>query len=845
MRMTVNGDEVAVERPHPHLLAALREELDLSSPKDGCSPTGQCGCCTVLLDGRPVLGCQVSLERAEGRAVTTLEGFAEKDRKRLADAFAAAGALQCGFCTPGILVRTQALLDRTDDTLTRAEAAKQLSAHLCRCTGWGKILDAVELLAREQPVAIRAPARAGLGARQPKYQARDLALGDRPFVDDRRLPGMRHAALVLSAHAHAEVLGIDTERARAAEGVEAVLTAADVPGDLMVGLLDRDWPVLVPVGGRTSHGGDVLAVVVGETREQARAARHLVDVTYRPLPPLTDAGTGDGDVLSKAAYQRGGDALAAIEASPHRVHEVFTTQRVEHAFLEPESALAMPRSDGRLHLWSGGQSMWDDRDQIASVLGVTPDRITVEQVPTGGGFGGREDLGNQVHAALAAYLLGSPVKCTLSRDESLRMHPKRQPMRLEYRAGCDEEGHLTALWARITGDAGPYTSVSPLVLERAAGHAGGPYRIPAIDVEAVTVRTNNPPSGASRGFGAEQAQFAMEGVMDRLAEAAGIDGWEMRARNVVRPGDEWGPGQLMDKGSLGAAACLNAVHGAYETARRAGRAVGVGLGLAGSGLGNGRRERARAVVRFRANGTVEVRHGWAETGQGVHTVALQVAVEELGVDPAQVQVIVDTSRDLGSGQTTASRGTIMVAGSVADACRKARADGRKVGIDYVGEHRVEGTNRLTDGVEHPVVHTAFGYAAQVVVIDRPSGRIERVAAAHDVGRAVNPLLCEGQVEGAVHMGLGYALSECFEVDAEGRPVNLTLAGLGILRAEDTPAVDVTLLEIPQPGTPYGVKGLTGAGLVPTAGAVAAALHAVDGTWRSTLPLRHRCPPAEA
>jgi xanthine dehydrogenase molybdenum-binding subunit len=375
------------------------------------------------------------------------------------------------------------------------------------------------------------------------------------------------------------------------------------------------------------------------------------------------------------------------------------------------------------------------------------------------------------------------------------------------------------------------------VLERAAGHASGPYRVPSIDVECLAVRTNNPVCGAFRGFGANQAQFAMEGALDRLAAEIGVSGWEIRLRNVVDPGDVWGPGQIMDDGCRGARRCLEAVKPAYDAAQAAGKAVGLGLGLKNSGLGNGFLEIARAVVRFEADGTVEVRHCWTEMGQGVHTVAAQVAVEELGVDPACVRVVVDTTRELGAGQTTGSRGTLMGAGSVADACRVAREDGCRTGIDYEGEYRVDWTRSMNSGEEHPTIHSAFGYAAQLVVIDRESGAVERVVAAHDVGKAVNPALCENQVEGAVHMGLGYALTEDFPTDAEGRPTVNTLRGLGIIRAKDVPAIDVILVEEPQPRAPYGIKGVGEIGLVPTAGAVAAALHDLDGEWRTQLPMR--------
>jgi aldehyde oxidoreductase len=543
----------------------------------------------------------------------------------------------------------------------------------------------------------------------------------------------------------------------------------------------------------------------------------------------------DGNVLSRSAYMRG-DVDAALAASAHVVHEVFQTQRVEHAFLEPESTLAVPLPGGRLEVYSGGQGVWDDRRQIADVLGIPEDDVVVHLVANGGAFGGKEDCSNQTQTALAAWLLGRPVKCTLSREESFLVHTKRHPIRIEAWAGCDADGRLSALRVRAVGDSGPYASVGMKVLERAAGHASGPFVWPTIDVEAIAARTNNPIGGAFRGFGANQAQFATDGLLDRLADACGLDRWEIRARNVVEPGAMWGPGQVMDDGCGGARACLDAVKPAWDGAVAAGKAVGVALGMKNSGLGNGFKEVARAVVRFEADGTVEVRHCWTEMGQGVHTVALQVAVEELGVDPARVRVVVDTSRELGAGQTTGSRGTLMGAGSVADACRKAVADGCQVGVDYEGEYRVDWTHALGT-VENPTIHSTFGYAAQLVVIDRESGDIERVLAAHDVGRAVNPLLCEGQVLGSVHMGLGYALSEDFAADENGRPHATTLRQLGILRAKDVPPVDVILIEHPQPRSPYGIKGVGEIGLVPTAGAVAGALRDLDGEWRAVLPMR--------
>ena len=846
--LTINGQSVTIQGDHEHLLAALRDELGIMSPKDGCSPSGQCGCCAVLVDGRARVACQTSLERSEGTEVLTLEGVSAEERNRMADVFAACGALQCGFCTPGILIRTKSLVDRKGSELTREEASRHLGGHLCRCTGYTKILDAVEALAQGETPEAEVPG--GVGSRGIKYEARELALGDRDYIDDLRPEGLLHAALHLSEHARADIARIDTSAAEAIEGVVAVYTGADVPGELRVGIIHTDWPVFIPEGGRTSYVGDVLAIVVADTRATARRAAEAIQVAYEVHPPITDPvaavanGTEDavweldGNVLSRSVYARG-DVDAALAASAHTIHEVFQTQRIEHAFLEPESTLAVPNGNGTMHVYSGGQGVWDDRDQIASVLAIDPQQITVELVSNGGAFGGKEDMANQAQTALAAWLLGRPVLCTVSREESLRMHPKRHPIRIEMWAGCDAEGKLTALKARMVGDSGPYASVGMKVLERAAGHASGPYSVPNIDVEAVAARTNNPVCGAFRGFGANQAQFAMEGVMDRLAEAVGIDGWEMRSRNAVAPGAIWGPGQIMDDGSLGARACLEAVKPAWDEAKAAGKSVGMGLGLKNSGLGNGFKEIAKAVVRFdpdyHQGGQVEVRHCWTEMGQGIHTVAQQVAVTELGISAERVRVVVDTTYELGAGQTTGSRGTLMGAGSVADACQAALADGCQPGVDYFGEYRVDWTNKLSDGVENPIIHSTFGYAAQMVVLD-DEGAVERVVAAHDVGKAVNPLLCEGQIEGAVHMGLGYALTEDFPADENGWPTNMTLKSLGILRPKDMPPVDVILVESPQPNAPYGIKGVGEIGLVPTAGAVAAALRAHSGTWHNSLPM---------
>ncbi len=378
----------------------------------------------------------------------------------------------------------------------------------------------------------------------------------------------------LSAHARADVLAIDVSAAAAVPGVVAVFTGADVPGELRSGIIHKDWPVFIPVGGRTSYLGDVLALVVAETRATARRAAELVEVTYEVLPAMTNPADAvasdddavwelDGNILSTSSYARGDVDEALADRGPHGVGDLpdpadrtcvhrtgVHAGRAGPGRRDPSPDPRRPPSRSTSIVswcYSGGQGIWDDRDDIAGILDVPTETVVTELVSNGGAFGGKEDMSNQVQTALAAWLLKRPVSTTFSREESLLVHPKRHPIRMTYEAGCDGDGRLTGLRVRMLGDSGPYASVGMKVLERAAGHASGPYVVPNIDVEAVAARTNNPVCGAFRGFGANQAQFAMEGVIDRLAERVGISGWEMRSRNVISPGDVWGPGQVMDR----------------------------------------------------------------------------------------------------------------------------------------------------------------------------------------------------------------------------------------------------------------------------------------------------------
>ncbi len=846
MEFILNGETVSAEPAEDtSLLELLRTDLGVRSVKDGCAPEGSCGACTVIVEGRAVVSCAQKATRFEGKHVTTHEGLSEEQRRQWSESFVAAGASQCGYCSPGIVMKAEVLLHKHPEP-TREEVAHALLGNLCRCTGYVKVIDAIQLAAaarRGAPVA--EPDRSGrVGSRTARYQGTELALGDNVFVGDMEAPGMLHGALRFSDHPRARIVRIDTARALAEPGVVAVLTAADVPGERVQGSIKRDWRQLVAEGEVTAYVGDAIAAVAAETRHAARAAAALVDVEYEVLEPVTDpfASRADGaptlheggNVLSVSKVQRG-DVDAALAGAAHVVTESFRTQVIEHAFLEPESSLAVPDGDGPLEVYSQGQGVWDDRRQIASFLGLPEERVRVTHVPTGGAFGAKEDLNVQSHAALLATRTERPVLLTLTRKESLRFHSKRHPMWLDYTVGCDEDGKLLAVRARIVGDTGAYASVGDKVIERAVGHACGAYEVDNVDIEGVAVYTNNPPCGAMRGFGVNQSNFAIEGVLDTLAEQVGIDGWEIRWRNALEVGSRFGTGQKLGAG-VGLKKTLLAVKDAYRDARFA----GIACGVKNTGIGNGMTEYGRAVLRVEPGGSVTLFHSWTEMGQGVHTILQQMTCEELGLPSENVRVAVDTDRDLETGQTTASRSTVLGGRAVIDAARKLKAalGDRKLeelaGEEFRGEFVVDWTTKLGPDIDEPVTHLAYAWATQVAILD-DEGRLAKVIAAHDVGRTINPTLAEGQIEGAVHMGLGQALSEEFVIEG-GFPVTETLKSLHIIPPTGMPEVECIFVEEYQPEGPYGAKGVGEAALVPTAAAVAGALYAFDGIRRTRLPM---------
>ncbi|MBC8106417.1 MAG: selenium-dependent xanthine dehydrogenase [Anaerolineae bacterium] len=852
IEFTVNGKAATASSDEQRsLLSVLREDFGFTSLKNGCEPQASCGCCLLMIDGKPRLSCTMKPQQAAGKSLTTLEGLSDERRKQIADSFVSCGGVQCGFCIPGMAMRGHAIVEENPNP-TRADINFELRGHLCRCTGYTKIVDAIEQYAavrRGEPCKV-VDNSGRIGTSLKRHNGTDLVLGDFKYIDDITVPGMVYAAMKFSEHPRALVKGIDASAALAMDGVERVITAADVPGDRYVGLIVKDWPILVAIGEETRCVGDIIAIVVARDQHLARRAAEAVVIDYEVRTPITtveDALKPDapkihpkGNLLSRSAIVRGNPDEAFASAA-HIVEDTFQTQRIEHMFLEPESCLVTIVGDKiggeKIRVFSQGQGIFDDRRQCASVLGWPLERVDAELVQNGGAFGGKEDMSIQGQTALAAALSGKPVKCTLTRDESFRLHPKRHAIKMHVKIACDHDGRITAVRSRISGDKGAYASVGGKVLERAAGHACGPYRVPAIDIEALAVYTNNPPCGAMRGFGANQSAFAIEQLLNRLAEKVGIDAWEIRWRNILHQGDRFATGQKLDK-PFGLDKTLLAVKDIYRGAKFA----GIACGIKNVGIGNGMPDPGKAMLRVEPDSKVSIRTGYTEMGQGLFTVTIQTAVEETGLPPETFTALTDTAADLDCGQTTGSRGTVLSCNAVIDAAKKLRADldaGKKlsdlIGKEYRGEWVCSYTHKLGAHVDEPKTHLTYGFATQVVILN-DEGRITKVIAAHDVGKVINPTLLEGQMEGSIHMGLGYALTEDFICEG-GHIVSDTIKSIGVLRAHQMPELEFIFIEEPDPETSYGARGVGEIGLVPTAPAVAGALEKFDGIRRTTLPMK--------
>ncbi|MDO4581546.1 MAG: selenium-dependent xanthine dehydrogenase [Bacillota bacterium] len=845
---SLNGQPVATTQ-QGDLLHFLRDGLHLTAVKDGCSE-GACGACTVLVDGRARQACALPLSALDGCTVLTPEGLTDDERELYAAAFAACGAVQCGFCIPGMIMSAKALLDRNASP-TRAEVRTAIRRNICRCTGYQKIIKAILLAAavrRGEAELPDVPAVSGVGAAVPRPTAKDKARGNSLFVDDMYAEGMLYGSALRSAYPRAIVLSVDAEAARALPGVACVLTAADVPGANIIGHLKKDYPVLIAAGEQTHFLGDAIALIAADSPEAVEQAKLLIKVEYEPLPPLFSAEQAmlnndvllhdDGNLLTHQRL-RHGQPQEQLARAAYRVSNIYHLPPTEHGFLETEAALALPAGGGfAVTVYSGDQGVYQTRRELAEMLGLPEEQVRVIAAAVGGGFGGKEDMSVQHHAALLAYHTRRPVKVRLSRDESMLIHPKRHAMTIEMTSGCDENGILLATTARLISDTGAYASLGTPVLQRACTHAAGPYNYQHSEIEGFAYYTNNPPAGAFRGFGVTQSCFAMECNLNQLAELAGISGWEIRWRNAVAAGDMLPNGQLA-AANTALKQTLLAVKPFYD----AHPGAGIACAFKNSGLGVGVPDTGRALIRVE-DGQAVIYCSAAGIGQGLDAALTQIAVSACGLPQTLLRrAAPDTALAPDSGNTTASRQTVFSGEAVRRAAAALgaalqQAGGRLTaleGREFYGEFTAV-TDPIDCDKDEPQYHIAYSYATHVTALDE-QGRVTEIVAAHDVGTAINPQAVEGQIEGGVLMGMGYALTEDMALE-QGKP-SVNYGRLGLLRAEQAPLITALIVDNPDidPAEPaYGAKGVGEISAIPTAAALQNAYYKRDGLFRTSLPL---------
>ena len=844
---TVNGIERVTDVDKP-LLRYLRDDLHLHSVKDGCSE-GACGTCTIAVDGKAVKSCVLTTKRAAGKNIITTEGLSEEEKEAFVYAFGSKGSVQCGFCIPGMVMAGKALIDRVPDP-TEEEIKVALKGNICRCTGYKKIIEGIQLAA----AILRGDAQIdeelekgdsyGVGKRAFRLDVREKVLGYGEYPDDIEMKGMVYASAVRSKYPRARILDIHTEKAEALPGVLAVLTAEDVPNN-KVGHLQQDWDVMIAKGSITRCVGDAICLVVAETREILEKAKKLVRIDYEELKPVTsikEAMQEDAPKvhskgnLCQSRHVTRGDAKTALANSKYVVTQSYRTPFTEHAFLEPECAVAMPYKDG-VKVYSTDQGVYDTRHEISIMFGWDPERIVVENKLVGGGFGGKEDVSVQHIAALAAVKVQRPVKVVFSRQESINFHPKRHAMEGTFTLGCDENGIFTGLDCEIYFDTGAYASLCGPVLERACTHSVGPYCYQNTDIRGFGYYTNNPPAGAFRGFGVCQSEFALESNINLLAEKVGISPWEIRYRNAIEPGKVLPNGQIADC-STALKETLLAVKDAYES--NPGRA-GIACAMKNAGVGVGLPDKGRAKIKVH-DGKVELYSAASDIGQGCATVFVQMVAETTGLGKDKIrnmgansEVAPDSGTTSGSRQTLITGEAVrMASADLAEALKEAGGDLEKLeGWETFAEF-FDPTDKLGADVPNPKSHVAYGFATHVVVLD-DDGRVKEVYAAHDSGKVVNPISIQGQIEGGVLMGLGYALTEDFPL--KDSVPQARYGTLGLMRSTQIPDIHAIYVEKEEllPFA-YGAKGIGEIATIPTAPAAQGAYYAMDHVLRTKLPM---------
>ena len=849
---TVNGVERTVTEKKS-LLRYLRDDLRLTSVKDGCSQ-GACGACTVIIDGETCKSCVPTTDRLVGKNIVTVEGLTPEEKELYTYAYGEAGAVQCGFCIPGMVMCTKALLDKNTDP-TDDEIKYALRNNYCRCTGYVKIIAAVKLAAkikREGGVIPDATSTDWhVGNRVHRLDVAEKVLGFGQYPDDIYPENTTYAGVVRSKYPRARVLSIDTSKADALKGVVKCITAADIPegGSNMIGHLKHDQYTLVPVGELTHYLGDAIVLIVAEDTATLEKAKKLVKIEYEVLPHVTsiEDAKAEGaplvfetDASNVQAHEHisRGNAQEAIAKAPHVITHHFETPWTEHAFLEPEATAAFIDADGDIFVYSTDQSAHQTLHECQLLLGTK--KVKVQNALVGGGFGGKEDMTVQHLAALAVYHTQRPVKMNLTRAESLLVHPKRHHFVMDFTMGCDNDGKILGVKAVCESDTGAYASLGGPVLQRACTHAAGPYAYENFEIEGTAYYTNNPPAGAFRGFGVTQTCFATETLLNMMAEKIGITPWQIRYVNAIRPWGVLPNGQIVDD-STGLVETLEAVKPYYDAALAAGKPVGIGCAMKNAGVGVGIPDTGRVKLLVEKDEKVHIYSGASCIGQGLGTVLVQNVVEYTGLN--RDDVVYERSNTWyspDSGTTSGSRQTLVTGEACIRAAKlvKEALDSGKtlkdlVGQEFYGEYLAK-TDRLGANVPNPVSHVAYGYATQVCILDKKTGKVEQMVAAHDVGKAVNPLSCEGQIEGGVVMSMGYALREEYPLE-ECKPIE-KYGSLGLFRAHEIPEIVSIVIDKPGLKVAGGAIGIGEITSIPTAPAITEAYYQWDGQRRYSLPI---------
>ena len=840
----INGKEVTVAKKQK-LLRYLRDELHITSAKDGCSE-GACGACTVLIDGEPCRACIPDTERLHGKHVLTVEGLSDFEKTVYTFAFGEAGAVQCGFCIPGMVLCAKSLLDKVPDP-TDEQIRFAIRNNYCRCTGYVKIIAAIRLagkIFREGKIPLPSATDWKLGSRVHRIDVEEKVLGYGKYPDDYYFKRMCYGGAVRSKYPRARVLSIDTSLAEKLPGVICILTAADVPGENVIGHLVHDWDVMIPVGHITRFLGDAIALVAAETQEILEKAKKLVKNEYEILPAVhnpAEAMASDaplvhesGNLLAHKHVSRG-NAEEAIANSRYVLSEHFSTPYTEHAFLEPECAVAVPDGDG-IRMYSTDQSAHTTLHEVAMMLGLPYEKVKIQNALVGGGFGGKEDMTVQPLAALITYKTGRPCKVKLSRQESILVHPKRHPFEMDFTIGVNEDGIIQGVKAKVVSDTGAYASLGGPVLERACTHAAGPYTYQNFEIDGYAYYTNNPPAGAFRGFGVTQTCFCIETLLNQMADIVGISPWEIRMRNAIRPGGVLPNGQIVDN-STGLVETLVAVKEEFDKAK----IKGIACAMKNAGVGVGIPDWGRCKLIVEGDAKLHIYSGASCIGQGLGTVLVQMICTNTAL--TRDDIVYERSNTWiapDSGDTSGSRQTMITGEACRRACEKfneayaGKTLSDLIGQEFYGEYLAK-TDPLGAPVPNPVSHVAYGYATQLCVLDEKTGLIKKIVAAHDVGKAVNPLSCEGQIEGGVVMSMGYALTEEYLLDENCRPVS-KFGTLGLFRAHQVPEIKAIVIDKPGLNVACGAIGIGEITSIPTAPAIADAYFRLDGERRLSLPL---------